>query len=97
VPRPSKYPEEFRRDAVALVNSSPERTVAEIARELGVNHETLRQWVKAADKQQVRAAAGLGAAELEELKRLRKENAELRVEKEILRKAAQYFAKEMGR
>lgn len=91
MPRPSKYPEEFRRDAVALVKSSPERTVAEIARKLGVNHETLRQWVKAADKQQ---AAGLGAAELEELKRLRKENAELRVEKEILRKAAQYFAKE---
>ena len=60
-------------------------------------HETLRQWVKAADKQQVQQAAGLGAAELEELKRLRKENAELRVEKEILRKAAQYFAKEMGR
>ena len=95
--RPSKYPEEFRRDAVALVKSSPERTVAEIARELGVNHETLRQWVKAADKQQAQAAAGLGAAELEELKRLRKENAELRVEKEILRKAAQYFAREMGR
>lgn len=97
MPRPSKYPEEFRRDAVALVSSSPERTVAEIARELGVNHETLRQWVKAADKQQARAAAGLGAAELEELKRLRKENAELRVEKEILRKAARYFVKEMGR
>lgn len=95
--RPSKYPEEFRRDAVALVKSSPERTVAEIARELGVNHETLRQWVKAADKQQAQQAAGLGAAELEELKRLRKENAELRIEKEILRKAAQYFAREMGR
>lgn len=97
MPRPSKYPEEFRRDAVALVRSSPERTVAEIARELGVNHETLRQWVMAADKEQVQQAAGLGAAELEELRRLRKENAELRVEKEILRKAAQYFAKEMGR
>lgn len=95
--RPSKYPEEFRRDAVALVKSSPERTVASIARELGVNHETLRQWVKAADKEQVREAAGFGQAELEELRRLRKENAELKLEKEILRKAAQYFAKEMGR
>ena len=97
MPRPSKYPEEFRRDAVALVKSSPDRTVAEIARELGVNHETLRQWVLAADKQQAQAAVGLGPAELEELKRLRKENAELKLEKEILRKAAQYFAKEMGR
>jgi transposase len=94
VPRPSKYPEEFRRDAVALVKASPERTVAEIARELGVNHETLRQWVKAADRRQDREAVGLGRAEFEELKRLRKENAELKLEKEILRKAAQYFAKE---
>jgi transposase len=97
VPRPSKYTEEFRRDAVALVKSSPERTVASIARELGVNHETLRQWVKAADEQAAGEAAGFGRAELEELKRLRKENAELKLEKEILRKAAQYFAKEMGR
>lgn len=97
MPRPSKYPEEFRCDAVALVKTSPERTVADIARELGVNHETLRQWVIAADKQQAREAAGLGRAELEELRRLRKENAELKLEKDILRKAAQYFAKEMGR
>ena len=97
MPRPSKYPEEFRRDAVALVKSSPDRTIAEIARELGVNHETLRQWVIAADKQLAMESAGLGRAELEELRRLRKENAELRLEKEILRKAAQYFAKEMGR
>jgi transposase len=97
VPRPSKYPEEFRRDAVALVRSSPERTVAEVARELGVNHETLRQWVIGADRQQAAQGAGLGRAQLEELKRLREENAELKLEKEILRKAAQYFAKEMGR
>ena len=69
----------------------------QIARELGVNHETLRQWVLAADKQQAQQAAGLGRAELEELRRLRRENAELRLEKEILRKAAKYFAKEMDR
>lgn len=94
MPRPSKYPEEFRRDAVALVKSSPDRTLAAIARELGVNHETLRQWVKATDRQQAMQDAGLGRAELEELRRLRRENAELKLEKEILRKAAQYFAKE---
>lgn len=96
--RPSKYSPEFRRDAVALVvDSRPERTLADVARELGVNAETLRQWVAAADWQQARQAAGLGQDELAELKRLRKENAELKIEKEILRKAAQYFAKEMGR
>jgi transposase len=81
VSRPSKYPEEFRRDAVALVKSSSDRAVAEIAREPGVNHGTLRQWALAADKQQAQQAAGLGQAQLEELRRQRKENAEL--EKEI--------------
>jgi transposase len=106
VPRPSKYPEEFRRDAVELVRSSPGRTIREIGRELGVNHETLRNWVNVA-KQAEQAGVGGGcsservgqvsADEREELRRLRKKVAELELEKEILRKAAQYFAKEMGR
>jgi transposase len=103
VPRPSKYPEEFRRDAVELVRSSPHRTIREIGRELGVNHETLRNWVNAA-RQAEQAQAGnpehgeqISAGEREELRRLRKKVAELELEKEILRKAAQYFAKEMGR
>ena len=47
MPCPSKYPEEFRRDAVELVLSSPQQTVADIARELGVTREALRLWVKA--------------------------------------------------
>jgi transposase len=105
VPRPSKYPEEFRRDAVELVLASPQRTVAEIAKELGLNRETLRQWVKA-EREARAAGAGRGRPvesgqlstdEREELKRLRKQVAELQLEKEILRKAAAYFAKEMGR
>jgi transposase len=104
VPHPSRYPEEFRRDAVELVLASPQRTVSEIARELGVNRETLRQWVKA--EREVRAfGVGRGRAaesqvsadEREELKRLRKRVAELELEKDILRKAAAYFAKGMGR
>lgn len=96
MPRPSKHSEEFRRDAVALVRSS-HRTIAQVAEELGVNRETLRSWVRRAEKDQVLASAGVGRAELDELGRLRRENAELKVEKEILRKAAQYFAREMGR
>jgi transposase len=99
VPRPSKYPEEFRRDAVELVRSSG-RSLREVGKELGVNHETLRNWVNAAK----RAGSGprdgteaISADEREELRRLRKKVAELELEKEILRKAAQYFAKEMGR
>jgi transposase len=94
--RPSLHSEEFRRDAVALVRSS-DRTIAQVAEDLGVNRETLRSWVRAAEKHDALASAGVGQAELEELRRLRKENAELKVEKEILRKAAQYFAREMGR
>jgi transposase len=102
VPRPSKYPEEFRRDAVELVRSSG-RTIREVGRELGVNHETLRNWVNAA-RQAEQAGPGsperggqVSTDEREELRRLRKKVAELELEKEILRKAAQYFAKEMGR
>jgi transposase len=103
VPRPSKYPEQFRRDAVELVRSSPGRSLREIGRELGVNHETLRNWVNAAKRAE---PAGVGrrdsdgelsGSEREELRRLRKRLAEVELEKEILRKAAQYFAKEMGR
>jgi transposase len=103
VPRPSKYPEQFRRDAVELARSS-DRSLREIGRELGVNHETLRNWVNAAKRAEQasagqRPAAGkVGADERdEELRRLRKKVAEVELEKEILRKAAQYFAKEMGR
>jgi transposase len=102
VPRPSKYPEEFRRDAVELVRSAPHRTLREVGRELGVNHETLRNWVNAAKRDEQIAARPqqgeqVSADERDELRRLRKKVAELELEKEILRKAAQYFAKEMGR
>jgi transposase len=99
VPRPSKYPEQFRRDAVELVRSSG-RSLREIGQELGVNHETLRNWVNAAKTAEAaqRGSGGqVSADEAEELRRLRKKVAELELEKDILRKAAVYFAKEMGR
>ncbi|MBQ0896974.1 transposase [Micromonospora sp. U56] len=99
--RPSKYTEEFRRDAVDLVRSS-QRPINQVARELGMSHETLRNWVRAADRQTGTGAAsgggGLSVADKDaEIARLRRENAQLRQEKEILRKAAAYFAKEMDR
>ena len=103
MPRPSKYNEDFRRDAVELVRSSG-RTLRDVGRELGVNHETLRGWVNAAKRADERRAGRsssadggeLSGAERDELRRLRKKVAELELEKEILRKAAAYFAKEMG-
>ena len=100
MPRPSKYPEQFRRDAVELVHSSG-RSLREVGKELGVNHETLRNWVNAAKQAEAGRRGGthelISADEREELRRLRKKVAELELEKEILRKAAQYFAKEIGR
>jgi transposase len=96
VPRSSKYPEQFRKDAVELVRTS-DRPLRQVARDLGVNHETLRNWVKAAENQAARPAGGAATTDQDELRALRKRVAELEVEKEILRKAAAYFAKEMGR
>lgn len=100
--RPSKYTEEFRRDAVDLVRSSG-RPINQVARELGMSHETLRNWVRKEDQPTRLAGAastgdGLSVADkATEIARLRREVAELRQEKEILRRAAAYFAKEMDR
>jgi transposase len=77
---------------VALVRSSG-RPVAQVAKELGVNHETLRTWVRAAEAAERPGAAEQSAKDAE-LARLRKEVAELKLEREILRKAAAYFAPE---
>ncbi|GAB3901705.1 transposase [Kibdelosporangium lantanae] len=92
----SKYPEQFRKDAVDMVRCS-DRPLAQVARELGVNHETLRLWVKNADRADAAAADPTTAGLADEVRQLRKQVAELELEKEILRKAAAYFAKEMGR
>jgi transposase len=96
VARPSKFDEEFKQDAVRLVRTTG-RTCADVARELGMNRETLRIWVREAEERDSEAGEGLAKAEREELARLRKKVAELEIEKEILRKAAAYFAKEMDR
>jgi transposase len=97
VGRPSKYSDEFRKDAVALYRASDRSSVKVIADRVGVNHETLRQWVKAADEADSLSGpnAGLGADERAELLRLRKAEREWQLEREILRKAAQFFAREM--
>jgi transposase len=89
------YPAEFRRDAVALVPSS-DKTVTQVARELGLNRETLRQWVKQ-DRIDQGELEGLTSGEREELRRLRREVAELRMERELLKQAAAFFAKETTR
>lgn len=99
--RPSKYTDEFRRDAVALYrsrSSDPGRTIAGVAKDLGVNHETLRNWIRAAEAVPVGQSAGGGGLSVDEraeLARLRRAEREWQVEREILRRAAAYFAQEM--
>ena len=86
------YPPEFKREAVRLVRSSPNRSVAQIARELGVSDNALRSWVKQAQVDQGERQ-GLTTEEREELiRKLRKEVRILRQEKEILRKALRPFS-----
>jgi len=92
--RPSKYPEEFRREAVELYRSS-DRPRCQIAESLGISDGSLAAWIKEADA--ANEPGALDADERAELARLRKENADLRMDREILRKAAAYFARETTR
>ena len=93
-----KYPEQFRRDALELVMTSG-RSCAEVARSLGVAEGTLWNWVRVARAatERARDPDALTESEREELRRLRKENVELRTDKETLRRAAAYFARETMR
>ena len=86
------YPEEFRREAVALIRSG-QRTLAEASKSLGVSQQTLRNWIKQTDVDAGRAE-GVTSDEREELRRLRREVRTLREEREILKKAAAFFVKE---
>jgi transposase len=96
--RPSKYPAEFRREAIELVRSSG-RARAEVARSLGISENTLANWMRADQERRERDADpnALSESERDELRRLRKENVQQRMDMEILRKAAAYFAKETTR
>ena len=96
--RPAKYPPEFQSEAVELVLGSG-RSINEVALSLGIKRGTLGNWVKAARDSRDRDAdpARLSESERAELQRLRRENLELRADREILRKAAAYFARETMR
>jgi transposase len=99
------YSEEFKADAVALYVSDPGSTYASVAKDLGVNRETLRLWVRQARVGQTgqapagrrEADAGTVASDAvleEENRQLRKKVRELEAERDILRRAAKYFAGE---
>jgi transposase len=88
------YPREFRREAVALVRSGV--ALKQIAADLGVSEQTLRNWRRQGDIDAGRGD-GLTTDEREELRRLRRENRRLAQEREILKAAAAFFAREADR
>jgi transposase len=95
------YPAQFKADAVALYRSRPGTTVAQIADDLGVNRETLRSWIRADDQRRGgtgRTAASVGKPPADSVEaenaELRRRVRELEEERDILRKAARYFAGE---
>ena len=90
-----RYTPEFKAEAVRLVRSATDKPASQIARELGVSDNALRSWVKQAQIDQGELD-GLTTEEREELRRLRKENEVLRQEREILKKATVFFAREDG-
>jgi transposase len=87
------YPDEFRREAIRLARLG-DQPRHRLAKSLGISDVTLRNWLKQEQAERGERPTGLSGDEREELARLRDENATLRMEREILRKAAVFFARE---
>jgi transposase len=90
-----KHTEEFKREAVRLLENRGERTIADVAASLGVAENLLHAWKRklGSAAQQVRAERG-GETPEEELKRLRRENAQLREERAVLKESVAFFARD---
>ena len=89
-----QYPSEFRSRMVELVRSG--RSPEDLAKEFEPSSQAIRNWVRQADVDEGRRADGLTSAERDELGRLRREVKQLKTEREILSKAAAWFARETG-
>ena len=92
--RNAPYPLEFRRQMVALVGAG--RPPEELSREFEPSAQAIRNWVAQAERDAGRRLDGLTSSERDELRRLKRENRRLREEREILAKAAAWFARETG-
>jgi transposase len=88
------YPPEFRQQMVELVRAG--RSPKALARKFEPSEQTIRNWVRQADLDSGRRTDGLTSEEQAELRRLRRENRQLNLERETLRKAAAWFARETG-
>ena len=87
-----RYAREFRQQMVQLVRAG--REIVELSKEFGVSIWSLRNWVKQGARDAGRGDGGLTSMEREELTKLKRENRQLRLEREILSKAATWFAQE---
>lgn len=92
MPGRKPYPMEFRRQIVEMVRAG--RTPEALSREFEPSAEAIRSWVRKADVEEGRGEDGLTSTEHGELERLRRENRRLKEEREILKKAAAWFAQE---
>ena len=88
----NKYDREFREGAVRIVKET-NKPIAQIARDLGINEGTLGNWV-ARDREARQGNDGLSTSDIEELKRLRAEVAELRMERDVLKRSVVLWVKE---
>ena len=89
-----RYPPEYKERIVELVRAG--RGPGSVAREFEPSEQTIRNWVKQADLDEGRRSDGLTTAERKEIRELRRENKRLRMERDILKKAAAWFARESG-
>ena len=87
-----KFSDEFKRDAVEIVNSSG-KSIAQVARELGIYDSTLGSWVKQ-DEINRGVRDGVSTSDREEVTELRRENARLRMERELLKRAVAFWVRE---
>lgn len=90
--RPRAYPAEFRLNIIELAKHG--KRVDELASEFSVGTQTIRNWLRQANIDAGVRSDGLTSSEREELAKLRKENRQLKIEREILGKAAAWFARE---
>jgi transposase len=90
------YPPEFRAEAVELIRTGT-KSFSQLSRDIGVSDQTLRNWVRQADLDAGRRRDGLTTSERDELRRLRAENRTLRMERDLLKKAAVFFARDGDR